>query len=140
MTKLPILFLLHPVGDGPTRAMNILSTKLWIRALCDAIPDVVVSAPWLPYAEAMIDRDRGLRDSFAALERHDGAIAVGGEFSRRMLFEWDHAKKLALRCFDLTRAPLPGILTYESFAETRTGEFRAQLAGVFRNAMTAEAA
>lgn len=120
--KIPVIFLLHPVGIGATRAMNVLSTKLWIRALVDLLPDVAIAAPWLPYAEAMVDRERGLRDALACAERCDGAVAVGGEFSRGMAVEWEMFVKLPR--IDLTRSPMPAILTYESFAETRTLAFR----------------
>ena len=36
--KIPVIFLLHPVGVGATRAMNVLSAKLWLRALVDLLP------------------------------------------------------------------------------------------------------
>lgn len=132
LARLPIFFLLHPVGVGATRAMNVLSTKLWIRALVDLLPDVVISAPWLPYAEAMVDRERGLRDALECAERHDGAIATGGEFSRGTVTEWELFGRLKLPRIDLTRPPMPSILTYETFAETRAIGFRQVVTEAFR--------
>lgn len=129
---LPVCMILHPVGDGPTRAMNVLSTKLWIRALVDLVPNVSFCAAWLPYAEAMIDRERGLRDAFALLERMDAAVAVGGDFTRGMRSEWDRAAKLGLARVDLTRSPMPGLLTYETFADARASAFHAAVADAFR--------
>jgi hypothetical protein len=109
--KIPVIFLLHPVGIGSTRAMNVASAKMWLRALLDILPDVAISAPWLPYAEVNIDRERGLRDAFACIERHDGAVAVGGEFSLGMRSEWDRFGRLNLPRIDLTKPPMPERLT-----------------------------
>lgn len=122
--KIPIIFLLHPVGIGSTRAMNVFSAKLWVRALADILPDVMISAPWLPYAEVNIDRGRGLRDALASIERHDGGVAVGGDFSSGMRTEWDKFGDLKLPRIDLTKRPMPGLLTQETFSETRTTSFR----------------
>lgn len=127
----PVVFLLHPVGIGATRAMNVLSAKLWIRALVDLLPDVAVSAPWLPYAEVMVDRERGLRDALACAEHCDGAVAVGGEFSRGMVIEWDNFGKLKLPRIDLTRPPMPSILSYEAFPATQEPKFRQAVSAAF---------
>jgi hypothetical protein len=123
--------MIHPVGVGATRAMNVLSAKLWLRALVDLLPDVMISAPWLPYAEAMVDRERGLRDALACVPRHDGVIAVGGEFSLGTKTEWDLFGQLKLPRIDLTRPPLPGLLTYETFVETRAPGFRQAVTEAF---------
>lgn len=136
---LPVVFLLHPVGVGATRSMNVLSAKLWLRALVDLLPDVVISAPWLPYAEALVDRDRGLRDALASAERCDGAVAVGGEFSRGTVIEWDLFGQLKRPRIDLTRLPMPSLLTYETFSETRTASFQQAVIEAFRP-LTARAA
>ena len=131
LARIPVIFLLHPVGVGATRAMNVLSAKLWLRALVDLLPDVSIAAPWLPYAEAMVDRDRGLRDALAAAERCDGAVAAGGDFSRGMILEWDVFGGLKLPRIDLTRPPMPALLSYETFAETRTPWFQQAVTEVF---------
>ena len=135
----PVIFLLHPVGIGATRSMNVLSAKLWLRALVDLLPDVVISAPWLPYAEAMVDRERGLRDALVCAEHHHGAVAVGGEFSRGTLSEWELFGKLRRPRIDLSRAPMPELLTYETFSETRTPSFRQAVVSAF-SALTMRAA
>jgi hypothetical protein len=132
---MPVLFMLHPVGIGATRSMNVLSAKLWLRALVDLLPDVSIAAPWLPYAEAMIDRERGLRDALACAERCDGAIAVGGEFSRGTFAEWDLFGRLGRPRIDLTHPPLPAILTYEAFAETRTPAFQQLVIAAIKQAV-----
>jgi hypothetical protein len=129
--KLPVIFLMHPVGVGATRAMNVLSAKLWIRALVDLLPDVAISAPWLPYAEAMVDRERGLRDALVCAEGCHGGVAVGGEFSRGTLDEWALFGQLKRPRIDLTRSPMPALLTYETFAETRTTSFRETVTNAF---------
>jgi hypothetical protein len=140
VTRIPVIFLLHPVGVGATRAMNVLSTKLWIRALVDILPDVSISAPWLPYAEVMVDRERGLRDALASIDRHDGAVATGGDFSGGMLVEWNKFGSLSLPRIDLTRSPMPGLLTYETFTETRSPGFRQAITDAFRMLTAGKAA
>lgn len=130
-SKLPVVFLLHPVGIGSTCMMNVWSAKLWLRAFVDLLPDVVISAPWLPYAEVNIDRERGIRDALVCAESCSGAVAVGGEFSRGMMREWDLFGRLGRTRIDLTRKPMPGILTNESFVEMQTPAFRQAVTTAF---------
>lgn len=132
--------LLHPVGIGATRAMNVLSAKLWVRALVDLLPDVVIAAPWLPYAEAMIDRERGLRDAYEQLDRSDAVCAAGGDFSRGVNQEWGRANEKGLYRVDLTKPPLPGLLTYETFSDTRTPAFKQLVTAAFRDVAVRKAA
>jgi hypothetical protein len=127
----PLIMIMHPVGIGATRAMNVLSAKLWVRALVDALPEVSIEASWVSYAEVMVDRERGLQDALVALERCNGAVAVGGEFSRGMSIEWKRAGELDLQRIDLTHPSMPSILTYETFAETRTTKFRTSVIEAF---------
>ena len=138
--RLPIIFLLHPVGTGSTRAMNVASAKMWIRALVDILPDVVISAPWLPYAEVNVDRERGLRDAFACIERHDGAVAVGGDFSLGVRSEWDRFGACSLPRVDLTKRPLPGLLAdMEDFCAVIT-KFRPAIVEAFQPILARSAA
>jgi len=136
----PTVFLLHPVGIGATRSMNVLSAKLWLRALVDLLPDVVISAPWLPYAEVNVDRDRGIRDALVCAESCHGAVACGGEFSRGVTAEWELFGRLKRSRIDLTKPPMPAILTYETFAETRTNSFRSAVTDAFRCVTAVKAA
>ena len=131
MKIIPTIFLVHPVGIGSTRMMNVWSAKLWLRAFVDLLPDVVISAPWLPYAEVNIDRERGIRDALICAESCFGMVAVGGEFSRGMRTEWDLFTKLGRAQIDLTRKPMPGILSNESFGETQTPAFRQAVTKAF---------
>lgn len=140
MNKLPVIFLLHPVGVGATRAMNVLSAKLWLRAFVDLLPDVAIAAPWLPYAEAMVDRDRGLRDALVFAEGCHGAVAVGGEFNRGTLSEWDLFGRLGRPRIDLTRPPMPALLTYETFVETQAPSFKKAVTEAFSPAAMRSAA
>ena len=116
--------------------MNVESAKCWVRALVDLLPDVVIAAPWIPYAEVMADRDRGIRDALVLLDHCDAAVAVGGEFSRGMIIEWERARSRRLVLIDLTRQPMPAILTKDTFIETRTTAFRDQVTEAFRQALT----
>jgi hypothetical protein len=131
VNKLPVIFLIHPVGVGATRAMNVLSAKLWLRALVDLLPDVAISAPWLPYAEAMVDHERGLRDAFVFAGSCHGAVAVGGEFNRGTLAEWNLFGRLGRPRIDLTCTSMPALLTYETFAETRAPAFQEAVTAAF---------
>ena len=129
--RIPVVFLLHPVGIGSTRMMNVMSAKLWLRAFVDLLPNVGISAPWLPYAEVNVDRDRGIRDALVFAEGCHGAVAVGGEFSKGTSDEWDLFGDLGRVRIDLTRSPMPAILTYETFSETQTSAFRQQVTQAF---------
>lgn len=137
--KLPVIFLLHPVGDGASRAMNVLSAKLWFRALVDLLPDVAITAPWLSYAEVMVDSERSLRDALVCAEICHGVIACGGEFNSSTLTKWELFGQLGRVRIDLTRSPMPGLLTYETFAEARTSVFQ-QLVTEAAYPLTAKAA
>jgi hypothetical protein len=116
--------------------MNVDSAKCWLRALVDLLPDVVIAAPWISYAEVMVDRERGIRDALVMLDHCDAAVAVGGEFSRGMILEWERARARRLVLIDLTRPPMPAILTKDTFIETRTTAFREQVTEVFKRALT----
>lgn len=121
------MMLLHPVGIGSTRAMNVASAKMWLRALIDAVPHVAFEASWLAYAEIAIDRERGINDALCVLDRCDGVIAVGGEFSRGMITEWKRAAERKLRLVDLTKPPMPNTLSQGNFEKTLTPAFRAAI-------------
>lgn len=112
--------------------MNVWSAKLWLRALVDILPDVVISAPWIPYAEVAIDRERGLRDAFVCAESCNGAVAVGGEFSRGVTDEWDLFGRLGRVRIDLTRKPMPDILTNETYSGTQHPAIRKAVTEAFR--------
>ena len=129
--KIPIIMLLHPVGIGATRAMNVLSAKLWSRALIDLLPEISFETSWITYAEVMVDRDRGIRDALTHAPRSEGAVAVGGDFSRGMSDEWTVFGDLKRARIDLTRSPMPELLTYETFAETRTLAFQHAVVDAF---------
>ena len=134
MSTLPIVFLLHPVGVGATCAMNVLSAKLWLRALVDLLPDVALAAPWLLYAEALVDHDRRLRDARVFAEGCHGVIAVGGELNCDTRVEWELFGRGARPRINLTRPPMPALLTYETFAETRMPRFQETVTVAFRKA------
>jgi hypothetical protein len=130
--KRPIVMLLHPVGEGSTRTMNVGSAKLWLRTLVDLLPDVLIDAAWLPYAEVAIDRERGLRDAFAFAERCDGAVAVGGEFSRGVIDEWNLFGRLKRTRINLSKKPMPAILTPENVIEAQHPSIRKLILDAFQ--------
>lgn len=139
--KTPVIFLLHPIGTGGTRTMNVQSAKLWMRVFVDLLPDIVIAAPWFPYAEGIVDRERGLRDSLVFAERCDGAAAVGGEFSRGTAAEWELFGKLGRPRIDLTRPPMPSIFTTETFYDaTQNPAFKQAVTQAFHDAIARKAA
>lgn len=81
-------YFIHRVGtDGPQRDRNIAAALRWIRFLGDALPDLPISAPWLPYVMAFDEagyRERGIRDGkvLASADTHDIGIICGPEVSR----------------------------------------------------------
>jgi len=113
--------------------MNVLSAKLWLRALIDLLPDVAIAAPWLPYAETMVDCDRSLRDARAFAASCHVAVAVGGQLNRATRIEWDLFGQSGRPRIDLTRPPLPSLLTYETFAKTRMPKFQEVVTAGFRD-------
>jgi hypothetical protein len=87
-----------------------------------------------------IDRERGLRDAFACIDRHDGAVAVGGEFSLGMRSEWNRFGSLNLPRIDLTKSPMPARLTSsEEFSEMLT-VFRPAVIQAFQPVIARKAA
>ena len=129
--KLPKVMLLHPVGEGSTRMMNVYSAKLWLRAFVDILPHVVIEASWISYAEVAIDRERGIRDALVAAESCNGCVAVGGEFSRGVRDEWELFGQLGRTRIDLTRKPMPAILTTETYQDTQVYAIRKAITDAF---------
>jgi hypothetical protein len=57
-----------------------------------------------------------------------------------MVLEWDKFGRLKLPRIDLTRKPMPGLLTHETFSETRTTAFRQYVTEMFRPVLARQAA
>jgi hypothetical protein len=75
---------------------NLDSALSWLRWLVGNT-DWAISAPWIPYVQALNDatsshRERGLRDDCAMAARCDGIILVGGRISSGMEREWNAVK------------------------------------------------
>lgn len=137
MTK--VVYVAHPVGVGADRPLNIASTKLWLRALVEAIDSVAFSIPWLPYVEVLDEsthRDRGIRDDLAQLDRCDAIALTGGRTSPGMTIERDRMRDLARGVVDLTGLTIGGepvgILTPTNYHLTQTAAFRWRVREAFR--------
>ncbi len=101
-----IAYVAHPVGpDGPERVANLERVRRWIRWLIDTRPDLALSIPWLPYCEVLdespINRQRGIRDGIAMLDRCDAIVLVGGRMSPGMVDELRRAAMRGLKVIDL---------------------------------------
>ncbi len=105
----PLCYMAHPVGTGPTRPRNIVNAKLWIRTLVETIEHVAFVAPWIPYVEVLDEathRERGMRDDLSAMIKCTCAVFVGGRMSPGMSVERDCAISAGMGIIDLT-ASLP---------------------------------
>lgn len=135
MTK--VVYLAHPVGHGSDRSLNIASTKLWLRALVDAV-DVAISIPWLPYVETLAEethRDRGIRDDIAQLKLCNAITLVGGRVSPGMSDERDVMMRIPRPVIDLTSDRFPGILTPHNYHQTQNELFRERVRLEFARAL-----
>lgn len=94
MSNVNVWYLAHPVsGDVPA---NLARAGRWLRWLRLRCPHVTIIAPWLGPLLAGLendsdpaDRERGLRDCCAVVERCDGIILCGGRVSSGMQREVD---------------------------------------------------
>lgn len=124
MTRKLVAYLAHPVG-APDRAgidATLANARAWLRFLVDTT-DLAVSAPWMPYVEALSEdkyRDRGLEDDLAMLERHDAIVLVGGRVSRGMEMERTHAMDLGLPVVDLSAWRSPPVTAIDDCREALT--------------------
>lgn len=83
-----VWYMAHPVrGDV---AANVARAKRWLRFLRARFPDVAIIAPWITAIDAGEDdsdpaqRERGLLDCEATVERCDAIVLVGGRVSSGM--------------------------------------------------------
>ena len=103
----PVVYLAHPVGAATVEGVraNLAAAKRWLWALRCAT-DWSICAPWIPAVEAVLDsgaaehaeRERGLMDDLAVVERCDGLAGCGGRWSSGMVDE----RIAALVVIDLT--------------------------------------
>lgn len=93
-----VFYMAHPVSgdvDG-----NIKRALRWLSWLRRSFPAVTFIAPWIAGLMSGEDdsdptqREAGLVDCCAAVERCDGIVAVGGRVSSGMIRERRHAKHL----------------------------------------------
>jgi len=107
----PVVYLAHSVGAATVEGVraNLAAAKRWLWALRCAT-DWSICAPWIPAVEAVLDsgaaehaeRERGLVDDLAVVERCDAIVLVGGRVSSGMALERDHASACGLLVIDLT--------------------------------------
>lgn len=114
-----IAYVAHPVGAPTPDGVhaNVARALRWVRWLVDHTT-LAVSAPWIPYVlacegETPEQRQRGLRDDLAMVERHDLVIECSDRISVGMSLERDHACLCGLSIADLTvlglaEPPAPG--------------------------------
>lgn len=101
-----LFYLAHPVSGDVVA--NCARAARWLGGLMRALPDDTVIAPWIAALGSGQDdadpaqRERGLRDCERTVERCDGFIACGGDWSTGMLRELGVAKRRGLVVADLT--------------------------------------
>lgn len=114
-THVPLVYLMHPVGNGPARQLNVRNAKLWVRLLVELIPHVAIVAPWIPYVEVLEEegyRERGMRDDLHTLQVCHAAVACGGRYSPGMCTERDMFAAItpARPIVDLTDLPVDPVI------------------------------
>lgn len=131
----PLFFVAHPLGNGPTRGINIIRAKLWTRILVEIVEGVAFQAPWIIYAETLSEaewRDRGLRDNLSAISRFQGLVAVG-HMSPGVCVEWEYACEQGKRVVNITDLPADPVEVstgphHRAFRDTIASRFRRALA------------
>jgi hypothetical protein len=121
-----IVYLAHPVAPTPEQLQrfarspffpsadlsevavnaNLASARRWLRFLV-LNTDWAISAPWMPYVEALGEdggamRERGLRDDCMMAARCDAIALTGGRISSGMARERDAAMRVGRAVIDLT--------------------------------------
>lgn len=100
-----IIYIAHPVGDGPDRPANLLRARRWFGWLLEEYPRDALVMPWLLYCEELDEtpsaRRRGLRDDLLVLETCDAIALVGGRLSPGMEQERNVALVEGMQVLDL---------------------------------------
>lgn len=111
MSGLPVIYVAHPVGDGPEQTANLLGALCWLHALVRACPDHVLIMPWLAHCMAFDgegeNRVRGMRDNLEVVIRCDEVWCVGAGVSPGMREEADMAELLGKPVRDLCLGQQP---------------------------------
>lgn len=121
---------LHPEPRSAALEQNLRRAMRWLSWLRRSFPEVTFVAPWIAAVMSGEDdsdpkqREAGLIDDCAVVERCDGIVLVGGRISSGMAREREHAR----RCWDLTGLgkepprdcePLCALLVYFEQLEVR---------------------
>lgn len=102
-----VAYLSHPIGasdDMIRRGDNIANAGAWLRLLVRETRWAII-CPWLAYTTAIGDElhgPRALMDQVTILERSDIVVQVGGDVSRHMEIEHNHARRNNQPIIDLT--------------------------------------
>lgn len=105
MTRLCV-YVAHPVSGNVDA--NVRNTLRWLSWLMATEPGVAFVAPWIPCLLAGADdsdpkqRERGMLDNLALVERCDGIVLVGGRVSTGMQREANVALLAGRWVADLT--------------------------------------
>lgn len=91
-----VVYLAHPVGAATAEGVraNLARAKRWLWALRRAT-DWSIAVPWIGTVEAALDagasedeeRERGIADMLAQVERCDAIVGCGGRWSSGMTEE-----------------------------------------------------
>lgn len=101
-----LIYVAHPVSGDPLG--NCARAKRWLAWLMRRQPGLAFIAPWISAIEAGADdsdpvqRERGMADNIAVVQRCDGIVLVGGRISSGMSTELTHAKAQGAVVYDLT--------------------------------------
>lgn len=98
-----VVYIAHPLGDGPDRAHNIRNAARWC-AYFAARHAIAPVAPWIVLASVWDESRRhlGLRIDLALVARCDELWLCGGRISPGMQLEADHARQHSIPVRDFT--------------------------------------
>lgn len=104
VTKRVVAYVAHPIGQEPERAANLARARRWLRWLISVHPEIAFAVPWLPYTDVLDEtpdnRERGIRDDIAMLQRCDLVVLVGGTISTGMAMEVQIAQSIGMNFID----------------------------------------
>lgn len=93
-----VLYMAHPLSGEAAPSINIKRALRWLSWLRSSFPRTTFIAPWIASVMSVggdgtvAEREAGLVDDCAVVERCDGVVLVGGRISSGMMRESASAK------------------------------------------------
>lgn len=95
-----LIYLAHPVGEGPERAENLQRARRWWRWALEHFPNIAILSSWVVECELLEEtpqnRDRGLKRDLELVRHSDEVWLCGSWVSPGMALEANEAKRLGI--------------------------------------------